>query len=110
MNSEAIEPTDSDLRQQRYREALEGTDLSDIPESIADDFIQGDFGCQEVMLAHVQITRFIEELVCGENPLNTEVHGVNMGLFWTMQWFIESQARFADFEAVRTKMISEGAK
>ena len=111
MNSQALEFSDSQIRQQRYRKALEGTHLSDIPESIADQFIQGDLGCQEVMLAHAQVTRFIAELFCGGGePVNMEVKGVAMGAFWMTNWLIESQTRLADFEAVRAQMQKESSE
>ena len=109
MNS-AVEIDQSALRQQRYRKALEGTDLDDFPPSIADEFINGHAGRIDVLLAHSQVTKFLTQVLCGGEPLDLSVDGVTVGAFWTMGWLAESQARFADFEAVRTKMISEAAK
>ena len=110
MNSQAREIIPSEIRCQRYRKALEGTDLDDIPPSIADEFINGHAGRLDVLLAHSQVTKFLTQVLCGGEPPDLSVEGVTVGAYWTMGWLAESQARFADFEAVRTKMISEGAK
>lgn len=49
---------DETERQQRYRAALEGTDLLKIPDCIASEFIQGSAGRIEVMEGHAQVAAF----------------------------------------------------
>ena len=94
-------------RQQRYRVALEGADLSGIPESIEREFIQGDAGRIDVMEGHAQVAAFLTAALSSEDRLDTSVEGVPMGLFLTMSWLTKSLERLADFETVSAKMQRE---
>ena len=98
---------DETERQQRYRAALEGKDLSTIPDSIASEFIQGNAGRIEVMEGHAQVTAHLTESLTNDAGLDTSIHGVSMGLFLTLNWLQKSQERLADFETVRTRMRKE---
>ena len=102
-----VSDPDETERQQRYQAALEGTDLTDIPDSIAGELIQGAAGRIEAMCGHVQVTKFLAEAVTSDSPIDTSIEGVTMGLFLTFDWLTKSQERLVDFEAARARMLRE---
>ena len=110
MNGQATELTPSQIRKQRYRKAIVSDPGQDIPKTIAHEFPQGDFGVEEVILAQAQITRFLAEAFCGDNPVDTEIKGVGMGAFWITNWLVESQEKLADLEGARSELRREASK
>jgi len=101
---------DETERQQRYRAALEGTDLSSIPDTIASESIQGNAGRIEVMHGHAQVTAYLTESLTNDAGLDTSIDGVSMGLFLTLNWLQKPQERLADFESVRARMQKEASE